>query len=340
MDEQEYPIPSRQELLDRIVCRYTGASGTDICDCSIIAQRFDGPLGFRAGCSESWVCHTEPTDDGFGFVTDCLVETEQLGLWRSLEGQCFVAGNQLLYHPDIRDDADGSRWQYLDLPDTVAARGVWGLSEDLVYVWGGENHAFLTEWESPMRMFQCNRGALSEMPTPNFLIKSLHGTAPDCLYAVGADGNIAQWDGVAWRAAPSPVKGCLRSVFVVSPEEIWAVGDDGLVCRGRGLNFEIDGVQVPAAPMSSDPALHAVAHFCGDLWLAAGTRGLWRKQDGAIRYECAQPKVRALGLDARKNSLLACEFNRVSGTHDGESFLSAAEDSLKEFRAPFLELER
>lgn len=327
-EEQE----ERARLMERIRCRYTAASGTDVCDCLILGQRYDEVAGFHAHRSESWVCHTEPDGDGgFAFVTDSRVDTHLTGAWRSPRGQCFVTGAQLFYHPDIRDDPDGLRWAYLDLPPYVAAGGVWGLDDDHVFVWGGE-------WEGAQRMYRWRDGALDEMAAPRFEVSALHGVAPDCLYAVGAGGCIARWDGHAWHDASSPVSRHLTGVFVASPDEVWAVGDDGHVLEGSRNGWGIVA-QGPRLPETDIPlSLYDVCKWKGELWVAAGDAGLWRRKGVTRELECVKPKLLAVRFDAR-GPLLLCERRRVTSTEDGENFLSAAEGALEDFRAPHLLLE-
>jgi hypothetical protein len=333
IDPEQEEREERERLRQRIRCEYQAASGTDIRDCVLLGQRYDEVTGFRAHRGESWVCRTEPAgdEDGFEFITECQVDTILSGIWRSPSGACFVTGAQLFYHPDPRADLDGTGWIYQDLPPYVAANGVWGLDDDHVYVWGGE-------WDGPRRMYRWRDGALEEMASPTFRVKALHGVAPDCLYAVGEGGAIARWDGYVWHPASSPVSQYLTSVYVASPDEVWAVGDDGCVLEGSRGGWGIVA-RGPRLPETDIPlSLFGVCRWKDHLWVAAGNAGLWRRKGITNELECVKPEVLAVGFDAR-GPLFICEKRRVTSTDDGESFLSAAERSLEEFRAPYLLME-
>ena len=48
-------------------------------------------------------------------------------------------------------------------------------------------------------------------------------------WAVGADGVIYHWDGTDWRSTVSPTLQTLRTVTMVSAIDGWAVGDGGVI---------------------------------------------------------------------------------------------------------------
>jgi len=112
------------------------------------------------------------------------------------------------------------------------------------------------------------------MSQPIWAMRELPGT--DRLWAVGAGGRIAAFDGTLWGLQQTPTQSSLRGIWPASDEDVWAVGDAGAVMRFDGLRW----LQVPM------PAAIARAAWTGidgvivdgvttDLWLW-GERGIYR----------------------------------------------------------------
>lgn len=76
------------------------------------------------------------------------------------------------------------------------------------------------------------------------------GLASERLWAVGADGRVAAWDGTLWGVQQTPTGSTLRGVWPASDEDVWAVGDAGAVVRFDGLRWL--AVPMPAAVARAD----------------------------------------------------------------------------------------
>jgi hypothetical protein len=79
-------------------------------------------------------------------------------------------------------------------------------------------------------------GIWIEMPL-SFSARVLHGiwsSAPDDVFAVGDQGAIRHFDGVAWSDMASPTSQTLRAVWGVSSDEVYAVGDEGTLLAYDG----------------------------------------------------------------------------------------------------------
>jgi chitodextrinase len=73
-------------------------------------------------------------------------------------------------------------------------------------------------------------------PTTNWL-RSVFMVSADDGWAVGNDGTIIRWDGTNWNIVTSPTTQSLLSVFMVSSTIGWAVGNHGTIIRWDGTNW-------------------------------------------------------------------------------------------------------
>jgi hypothetical protein len=133
-----------------------------------------------------------------------------------------------------------------------------------------------------------------EIPSPGLVI-SLHGIAPDFVYAVGAEGMISRWDGTAWKRVPGPTRSMLSSVYVASPDEMYAVGPGRKLLQGSVHGW----VEVLTAPFG----LHAVTKFAGDVLVGAGLDGLHRLRRNEL--EPVDPDIATMRFDSRRHLLVS-----------------------------------
>jgi hypothetical protein len=67
------------------------------------------------------------------------------------------------------------------------------------------------------------------------------------LFAVGAGGGLAFFNGKAWAALPSPTGESLRAVWGASAFDVYAVGDKGVVVHWDGGSWKLDPSGTPYA---------------------------------------------------------------------------------------------
>lgn len=155
--------------------------------------------------------------------------------------------------------------------------GLFGLNDEFVLARGRRTGA--------KPVFRWDGREWTEIAAPEFEVRAMHGTAPDCIYTVGYEGGIARWDGTAWRTIPSPTSEILVSAFVESPDEIYVVGISGSVLQGSTHGF---------AKIMHSPSLHApaaVAKHLGQLYVGTGPGGLYRRVGKTDTLEHFKPKA-------------------------------------------------
>jgi hypothetical protein len=214
------------------------------------------------------------------------------GIWRSLEDKVYVAeiGGTVLHGPL----APGEVWPERRVGFTLS--GVWGLDDGHVYVWG-------LDGKTPA-MARCDGQQWARIDSPEFQVVDLHGLSPELLVAVGTHGQIARWDGHRWSAADSGTRKSLSSVFVATPDEMYASGHDGALVRGSARGWHVvldDEVQKPC-----------VAKWRDEVYVGTyGDLGLCKLEGGALRS--FKPKVQAMTLDVRRD-LVASTPGAIAGT--------------------------
>jgi len=75
-----------------------------------------------------------------------------------------------------------------------------------------------------------------ESPTDKDLC-SVFALSKDNAWAVGDSGVIIHWDGETWSLVESPTSERLNSVYFVSPDDGWAVGNSGTILHYDGNNW-------------------------------------------------------------------------------------------------------
>ena len=302
------PVSTMDDEATPIDTRYLSASGTSYEDAVFIGQRFDADRGFRPRESESWILCNEPADGGVKTSLHIPSSTWYEAVWRSPSGQVFLADpvNRAVYRCERLSDAEGGMWNDHRFP--AAIHGVWGLSDDAVFAWGGHGERF--------PMFRWNGDAWTDMPDPGFEVFALHGTSPTCLWAVGDAGQVAFWDGGRWYPFSTPTRENLNAVFVCERDRAFATGVHGSLLEGgtRGWTKIADG----PAPHS----LFAVAWWGDALWVGARQGGLLRRVGRTSTLEVVKPNIWATALEAGTNLLITAP-RVIASTADGATFLGA-----------------
>jgi len=78
-----------------------------------------------------------------------------------------------------------------------------------------------------------------ESPTDKDLY-SVFALSEDNAWAVGDSGVIIHWDGETWSLVESPTSERLNSVYFVSPDDGWVVGNSGIILHWNGSMWRVE----------------------------------------------------------------------------------------------------
>lgn len=289
---------------------FQAAVGASIEDCVALAYRMSQPDAPRDEL-ESWIARY---DGGRLSLLNQNARGWAMRLWQSPSRKVYVGG----YWAEGRGIAvhePSVGWRQIDLGEGYY-EGVYGLSDDYVFAWGGahENATFMSIWEGR---------AWRQIPSPGQVI-NLHGVAPDLVFAVGADGLIARWDGSTWTRMVCPGAGFLNSVHVVSADEVYATGPSRRVLAGSIYGWSERAV----LPFNG----YGVVKWNDEVWIAGGLAGLHRLRDD--RIELIDEGVWAEKMLLGDGCVLMTARSHLHDTKDGKSFRTIGLDELAGVLAP------
>jgi hypothetical protein len=98
----------------------------------------------------------------------------------------------------------------------------------------------------------------------HLFLNRLWGAAPDDVWAVGDEGVIVHFNGVAWRRVPSPTTANLHSIAGRGPGDALAVGAKHTILRLRGTTW----MREEPLPAGDASAMASATDFY-DVWMAA-----------------------------------------------------------------------
>ena len=150
--------------------------------------------------------------------------------------------------------------------------------------------------------------------------------AGDRLVAVGPRGHIVYSDnqGQDWRQASVPVSADLNALVFPTPEQGWAVGNDGVILHsgdgGATWAVQLDGRGIGALVTAHYQAL-ATAHPDDERWAQFAAEGQRLEQEGADK-----PFLGVWFTDARHGYAVGV-FNLILRTDDGGNSWVPMQDS-------------
>lgn len=207
--------------------------------------------------------------DGSGFVDRPLPYGESNLLWSS-GPNLWVAGNGGTVFLDV-----AGAWKDLDctLDRGVSAffgsgpNDLWAASYSRIAHWNG------VAW-TPVKM------------APQSILGGWSVSATDIWLA---DGGLTRFDGTTFTTSLSPPLEFYSAVWAAAADDVWAVGDGGLIRRWRGSSWSDP---VPGMPKAD---LHAVwGRSASDVW-AVGERGTLLHFDGVAWSIKDSGTTRSLG---------------------------------------------
>lgn len=306
-------IDTRNECVSGFSCEH----------CAVVSSRFDDLVGFQRGYAESWIVRVEPDGNEHVYSLERGWDDQVTGVWVSDQGTLFAATPEGVTHNRRFFSPDSAR-SWVDEHTDLVMLGVFGLSEDFVVAWGSDgddDHALLrfdgTAWQP--------------MTAPDFFVADLHGVSPTVLWAIGAEGEVARFDGHRWQELPSRSLEPLTSVCAVDRDEVYGVGAWGGVYEGSAYGWT-EVARVPRNAAGRPTLLLDVAYWNDELWVAAGMSGLWMREGRSHRMVQISEDITAMNFDAREKLIMATK-NDVHETADGQQTRRAAIDMVSQVRA-------
>lgn len=305
------------------VTAYYSASGRSHDNCCFLGQVYNKEGGYKPREGECWIIAAKPDGDKVNFDLPLGSGDWLTSLWLSDSGTLYVADahQHVFRNTRIMKERGLKPDSFESFAVGASLSGIWGLSDDCVFTWG---QRYDNTWEYPV--FRWDGKAWTELPSPGFKVLSMHGLAPDFVYAAGHDGGIASWDGTAWKRWAVPEPETFTSIFVASDDQMYAVGVNNSVLEGSRAGWG-KIAQGPAYPVP----LSAVARWKGELWIGAGTFGLLRRVGTTNQLEVVKPNIHAIGFDARHNLVISCP-DLIASTADGVNFRGTGKGMLLKAR--------
>jgi len=287
--------------------RFDQLTGTSVDRCAWVGYRALPFAAHDPTRMESWVVLPSETfaPEGARLVgLELGVPGFLTGLWYAPSGRLFASDfHGRIYVREIDERALPS-WRVEDWGELVELHGVWGLDDHHVYVWGRDAYG--------PRMWQTFEGRFVGMQAPPGPTTFVRGCSPECLYAAGAGGALAHWNGHGWRPVPIQSVRPATGLCVVSEDEIWLTTDMGKLFEGTShgwaLRAELDG------------PLCDVMRWRGQLLLAAKDRGLLQLDEPTNGISPVDLMLPAIGLAGDTDTLLALTEDYLAVSKDGRKF--------------------
>lgn len=190
-------------------------------------------------------------------------------LWMSPAGNLYfvgpLGGRRGLY----RGVPDDESYRWTRIPEVTPKEesitrpeGVWGLSDDYVFCWGGGWLADEPERAHLNRAFTwfCDGRSWRERPSAGVML-SVHGMDRDSIFTVGNDGMVARWHGAEWEQMQRPARSAaIGYVHVVSADEAYAASVEGDLFEGSQHGWHRLG--------SADGFVNGLVKWNGDVLVA------------------------------------------------------------------------
>ena len=103
-----------------------------------------------------------------------------------------------------------------------------------------------------------------------FALRAAWGSGPNDIWAVGDSGVILHWLGSSWTAVSSGTLSDLYAVWGAAPDDVWAVGAGGAIQRWNGTRWST------ASPASNTFWKGVWGSAANDVWLIGNIGDTWR----------------------------------------------------------------
>jgi len=219
-------------------------------------------------------------------------------------------------------------WRDAFAPGTSWLMNVWGPAPDALYAVGGRPAAGV--------IFRFDGSAWARvdpgLTTP--LLNWVYGFSRADVTVVGNGGTVIHWDGRAWSRQPTPTTRSLWGVWGAAPDDLWAVGGDG-VADAPPVLLHWDGGRwrdepIPTLQRSGVGAFFKVWGTGADNVYVVGQRGVvLHRVGGAWREELvgvSADLVSVWGTDADHVLAVGGRANAVVARWDGRAWTARTLD--------------
>lgn len=162
---------------------------------------------------------------------------------------------------------NGDTWQSVDSTTTNDLWGIWGASEDDVWIVGGRVNT------GPIVILHYDGQQWSNVDVPALDREStslfkVWGTSADHIFAVGQAGVILEYDGQSWEQVESRTTEDLISLWGSGPNRIAAIGG-----RTNGTIVTYDGTFWASRSLTPLPGLNGIFVEAGNQAVVVGLIG-------------------------------------------------------------------
>jgi hypothetical protein len=166
------------------------------------------------------------TSHNITWQIDTLGQPGDLGLldvWGLDENNVWaVGGVNLLEGGTTIIKWDGMKWNYHSWPNG-GARGIWGFTENDIWTVGEySNRGFIGHYNGVNWTEYRSDYFLARGDTV-YPLYAVWGLSPENVWAVGDQGTIVHWDGTEWQKVQSPVNLLLYDIWGTSSDNIYAI---------------------------------------------------------------------------------------------------------------------
>lgn len=135
-------------------------------------------------------------------------------------------------------------------------------------------------------------GAAEWQSFPSATTAALHdvwGSGSDDVWAVGDGGVVLHFDGAVWEAMASGVSEGLRTVWGSAPDDVWAAGVDGAMAHWDGSRWQA----WTAKPSTTEWLNGLWGSRADEVWVVGGNGVIWRF-NGTSWVSASNPEKRSI----------------------------------------------
>jgi hypothetical protein len=203
-----------------------GVNSAYLSDVAAVSSNDVWAVGSRNGGSEALIIHWNGTAWSLVSVPPPAASARLSGVTVIASNDVWAVGSRSAIH------WDGLRWNSVAIPDITHLHGVDAISSNDVWAVGEDipEGAAAIHWDGV---------SWSQVPVPSIYggrLYDVSASAPNNVWALGLDPDVARWDGNQWSEVvlPPGSPDYFRSIEVYAPNDVWIVSVSGVVMHWNG----------------------------------------------------------------------------------------------------------